>query len=82
VNPSRAGQAVKFTATVLSPTAKTTGSVTFMAGTTNLGTANLSNGKASLTTPALPVGNTTVTVTYPGTVNIVGSAGSMIQTVQ
>jgi hypothetical protein len=82
VNPSHAGQAVKFTATVLSPTAKPTGSVTFTAGTTTLGTANLSNGKASLTASALPVGNTTVTVTYPGTANIVGSSGSVMQTVQ
>ncbi len=82
VNPSHAGQAVKFTATVLSPTAKPTGTVTFKAGTVTLGTATLSNGKGSLTTSTLPVGNNTITVTYPGTVNIIGSSGSMIQTVQ
>jgi len=82
VNPSHAGQSVRFTATVLSPTAKPTGTVTFTAGTVTLGTATLSNGKGSLTTSTLAVGSTTVTVTYPGTVNIVGSSGSMIQTVQ
>lgn len=82
VNPSRAGQSVRFTATVSSPTAKVTGSVTFMAGSVTLGTANLSNGKAGLTTSSLPVGSNTITVTYPGTVNILGSSGSMMQTVQ
>jgi len=56
--------------------------VTFMAGSVTLGTANLSNGKAGLTTSSLPVGSNTITVTYPGTVNILGSSGSMMQTVQ
>ena len=82
VNPSRAGQSVRFTATVVSPTAKVTGTVTFKVGSVTLGTANLSNGKAGLATSSLPVGSNTITVIYPGTVNILGSSGSMVQTVQ
>jgi len=34
-----------------------------------------------VTTSALPAGSTTVTVTYSGTSNINGSAGSVVQTV-
>ncbi|MGB9072663.1 MAG: FG-GAP-like repeat-containing protein [Terriglobales bacterium] len=81
VNPSVQGQPVKFTARVTSPTAKITGTVTFTAGTTTLGTVTLSGGKANITTSALPPGNNTITATYEGTPNIVGSAASLIQIV-
>ncbi|MGB8988284.1 MAG: choice-of-anchor tandem repeat GloVer-containing protein [Candidatus Sulfotelmatobacter sp.] len=46
LNPSTAGQAVTFTATISSPTVRATGPVTFTAGKTVLGTAQLSGGKA------------------------------------
>ena len=42
------------------------GPVTFTAGKTVLGTAQLSGGKAILTSSSLPVGSTKVTGTYNG----------------
>jgi hypothetical protein len=80
-NPSKLGNSVRFTATVQSATVTPTGTVTFMAGATSLGTVGLGGGHASVTTSALPAGSTTVTVTYSGTSNINGSAGSVVQTV-
>lgn len=81
-NPSTQGQAVTFTAQITSPTVQPTGPVTFTAGKTVLGTAQLSNGKAKLTTSALPVGSTKVTATYYGDSNIAKSSASVTQAVQ
>ena len=81
-NPSTSGQAVTFTATITSPTVKPTGPVTFSAGKTVLGTAELSGGKATFTTSTLAVGSTTVTATYFGDSNIAGSSASVTQSVQ
>ncbi len=81
-NPSAQGQAVKFTATITSPTVVPTGPVTFSAGKTVLGTAQLSSGKARLTTSSLPAGTSTVTVTYQGDSNIAKSTASVSQVVQ
>ena len=69
-NPSTQGQAVTFTATITSPTVVPTGPVTFTAGKTVLGTAQLSGGKAKLTISTLAVGSTKVTATYYGNSNI------------
>jgi hypothetical protein len=81
-NPSTQGQAVTFTAKISSPTVTPTGPVTFTAGKTVLGTAQLSGGKATLTISSLAVGSTTVTVTYYADSNIAKSSASVIQTVQ
>jgi hypothetical protein len=81
-NPSASGQAVTFTATIASTTVKPTGPVTFSAGKTVLGTAQLSGGKATFTTSTLAVGSTTVTATYAGDSNLAGSAASVTQAVQ
>jgi len=81
-NPSTQGQAVTFTATISSPTVIPTGPVTFTAGTTVLGTAQLGGGKAKLLIPSLPVGSTKATVKYNGDSNIAKSSASVIQTVQ
>ena len=81
LNPSAQGEPVSFTATVNSPTAKVTGTVTFMAGSTILGTIPLFGGVAILTTNALPQGGNTITAVYDGTANIAPSAASMTQTV-
>ena len=40
--------------------------VTFMSGTTSLGTAQLTSGAASLTTTALPTGTDSITAVYGG----------------
>jgi len=81
-NPSTTGQAVTFTATITSPTAKATGPVTFTAGKNVLGTGQLSGGKATFTTSTLAVGSTTVTATYLGDSDIAGSSASVTQMVQ
>jgi hypothetical protein len=81
-NPSTEGQSVTFTAKITSPTVAATGPVTFTAGKTVLGTAQLSNGKAEFTTSTLAVGSTTVTATYNGDSNIAASSASVTQTVQ
>jgi hypothetical protein len=82
LNPSTAGQAVTFTATITSPTVGATGPVIFTAGKTVLGTAQLGGGKAKLTISTLPVGSTTVTATYYGDSNIAKSSASVKQSVQ
>jgi hypothetical protein len=81
-NPSTLGQAVTFTATITSPTVTAQGPVTFTAGTTVLGTAQLNNSKAKLTISSLAVGSTKVTATYYGDSNIAKSSASVTQTVQ
>ena len=81
-NPSTFGQAVKFTAAVVSQTSGTpTGTVTFKHGATTLGSASLAGGKASITTAALPGGVNAVTATYGGSTNYLSSAGAVNQTV-
>jgi len=81
-NPSIQGQAVTFSAKITSPTVVPTGPVTFTAGTTVLGTAQLSSGKATFTSTGLAVGSTIVTVSYPWNSNIAGSSASVTQTVE
>jgi hypothetical protein len=68
-NPASVGQAVTFTATVSSApsTAKSTGIVTFLDGTTLLGSSPIVNGSASLTTTSLAVGtHPNITAVYSG----------------
>jgi uncharacterized membrane protein len=81
--PSSKGQAVTFTTKITSPTVIVTGPVTFSVGTTVLGTIQLlGGGYAKFTTSTLPVGATTVKVTYYGNSNIAKSSASLVQTVQ
>ncbi len=82
-NPSSSGQSVTFTATVTSSTgAHPTGTVTFAAGATTLGTVALTGITASVSTAALPLGPTTITATYNGATDFIGSSASLTQTVQ
>jgi hypothetical protein len=77
------GQTVTFTATVSgSGSATPTGTVDFVDTTTNtdLGTAPLSGGSASVTC-ALSVATHTITATYSGDSNFIGSSGSTSETV-
>lgn len=68
-NPSRAGDAVTFTATVASSAGTPTGQVTFRDGTTPISPAvTLSNGSARFTTSALSAGSHTISVSYGGDV--------------
>jgi large repetitive protein len=79
-NPSVFGQSVTFTATV-SPVAPATGTptgtVTFLDGGTSIGTGMLSGGIATFTTSTLTVGSHTITTSYNGDNNFLGSNGSL-----
>jgi hypothetical protein len=75
------GQPVTLTATVTSGAGTPTGVVSFSIGSTDLGVATLSSGMGSITLDDLPVGTTAITVTYLGSGNFAGSAGSVSPTV-
>jgi hypothetical protein len=84
-NPSIPGQPVPFTATVTPPTGNPTptGSVDFVDTTTNtdLGTATLSGGVATLTTSALGLGAHVIQANYGGDGTFLASSGTLTQTV-
>jgi len=84
VNPSVFGQSVTFTATV-SVTAPGAGSpsgvVTFLDGTTTLGTGTLSATApftATFTTSSLAVGSHSITASYAGDTNFSGSTSAVL----
>ncbi len=73
LNPSAFGKVVIFTATVSSGSGTPTGTVTFKNGASVLGTIALSLGKALLATSALSVGTHSITASYGGGTNFLGS---------
>ena len=79
-NPSVSGQSVTFTATV-TPAAGTgtaTGTVTFLADGSTFGTGTLnSSGVATISTAALGAFVHSITATYNGDTNLIGSTGSL-----
>src|ERR1019366_5744741 len=83
-NPSTYGQAVTFTATVTSslgappPDGET---VSFMKGTTVLGTGALSGGSASFKTSTLPVRTNAIKAVYGGDSNLPGSTSKAVSQV-
>jgi hypothetical protein len=82
-NPSTFGQSVTFTAVVVSQTSGTpNGNVTFKDGNSTLGSAKLNGGIAVFSTSALGGGNHTITATYGGSKNFLGSSGSTGQKVK
>lgn len=78
-NPSISGQAVTFTATVLPST--TTGTVTFLDGTSQIGTSTLTNGAATLSISSLGAGTHSITASYGGNTQYAGSASSVLMQV-
>jgi hypothetical protein len=81
-NPASVGETITFTAGVVSPTGGIpTGTVTFSAGGTTLGTIALNERTAKISTAALPAGYTTITATYNGDPDFTSSSASLIQTV-
>lgn len=82
LNPSKHGQTVTFTATVVanSPgTAVPTGSVTFKDGTRNLSTKTLnSSGQATFSTSSLGRGTHSITVVYGGSSSFLGSTSPVL----
>jgi hypothetical protein len=84
-NPSAYGQAVTFTASVVTPFAPgtPTGSVTFTDGATTLGIAPLVSTLATLTIPNLPIGSHSVVATYSSDSNFRASVSApLIQVVK
>jgi hypothetical protein len=82
-NPSTYGQAVTFTAVVTSklgapPNGET---VSFMKGTTVLGTGTLSSGSASFTTSTLKAGTNAITAVYGGDSKFAGSKSKAVSQV-
>jgi hypothetical protein len=80
-NPSVYGQQVTFTATVAAspPGSGTpTGPVTFLDGSTPLGTGNLSNGVATLSTSSLAAGAHAITAVYGGDANFLTSTSNTV----
>ena len=73
-DPSGSGQTACFTATVTPAAA--TGTVTFLEGTTVLGTGSLSGGTAQFCTDALAVGTHTISARYEGNSTYGGSLGT------
>jgi hypothetical protein len=83
LNPSTYGQPVILTAVVTAgngppPDGET---VTFMKGTTVLGTGALRGGSASFTTSALPVGTNFIQAVYVGDANLAGSTSNTVKQV-
>jgi hypothetical protein len=82
-NPSTDGRAVTFTA-VVTPSAGSVPdgeTVSFVRGTTVLGTGTLSGGSAGFTTSALPAGTASVTAVYGGDSMFVGSTSNTVKQV-
>jgi hypothetical protein len=83
-NPSTYGQTVTFTATVTSSLGAPPPDgeiVSFMKGTTVLGTATLSGGSASFTTSTLPVSTNAIKAVYGGDSNLPGSTSKALSQV-
>jgi len=82
-NPSTYGQAVTFTADVTSklgapPDGET---VSFMSGTTVVGTGTLSAGSANFTTSTLKAGTSAITAVYGGDSKLAGSKSAAVSQV-
>jgi hypothetical protein len=79
VNPSTYGQSVTLSASVQPGSGSgPTGSVTFLDGTTNLGSAPLSSGSASLAIATLAAGTHSMTAQYSGDSNFAVSTSSAL----
>jgi Big-like domain-containing protein len=85
VNPSILNQSVTLTATIMptSGSGTPTGTVTFSDGSTVLASQPLTNGQATFTSSTLAVGSHSITATYPGDANFLGSTSAALnQSVQ
>lgn len=81
LNPSVAGQAVTFTATVTGSPGTPTGTVTFKDGAATLATVSLAGGMATFTTSPLTAGTHTIVATYGGDANFATSTATLQQAV-
>ena len=76
LNPSSFGQNVTFTAAVTPSSA--TGTVTFLDGTTMLGSGTLSGGTTTFSTAGLTTGNHSITASYSGAALYTASVSSVL----
>ncbi|HVI09723.1 MAG TPA: Ig-like domain-containing protein [Candidatus Binatia bacterium] len=81
LNPANAGQQVTFTATVTSSYVVPTGTVTFKADGTTLGTATLINGVAKYSTTTLRSGTTNISAQYSPATGFDVSSGTMSEVI-
>jgi glucuronoarabinoxylan endo-1,4-beta-xylanase len=77
-NPAGAGAAVMLTATLSSAAGAPSGTITFLDGTTTLGTSALANGVASFTASTLATGNHSLTASYAGTASFAASTSAAV----
>jgi subtilase family serine protease len=85
-NPVNAGQSVTLTATVAASAGSPTGTVTFMNGSTSMGTSPVSAGVATLSVATAPTGSVTalgpgtypITAVYSGDTNDGGSTSTVV----
>jgi hypothetical protein len=77
-NPVLVQNAVTLTATVSSPSGIPTGTVSFLDGTTPLGSGTLSGGVATLTTSSLAVGTHSITAVYSGDGNFAAATSACL----
>jgi len=78
VNPAAYGISVTFMANVNSPDGAPSGNVQFFDGTSLIGTAILSSGKAKITTAAFSPGSHAVTAIYTGSDNFLPSTSPVL----
>ena len=78
INPQNYGQTVTLSATVQSGGGTPTGTVTFLDGTTSLGTALLTNGAAQLPVSSFAAGSHAVTAKYSGDANFASSTSTVL----
>jgi hypothetical protein len=69
LNPALVSDPITFTAAVTSTAGTPTGTVTFLDGTTQLGTGTLTGGSATFTSAGLSAGSHTITASYSGDPN-------------
>jgi hypothetical protein len=82
VNPSGLDSPVTFTATITPQYGgQATGTVTFKDGGTTLGSVAVSGNAASLTTSGLAMGTHSITATYSGDSNFIGSTSNTVSQV-
>jgi glucuronoarabinoxylan endo-1,4-beta-xylanase len=80
-NPVTAENAVTLSATVTAASGMAAGNVTFLDGSTSLGTASLANGSASYTSTTLAVGTHSLTVSYGGSSGFAASTSAAVSLV-
>ena len=72
------GGSITLTATVVGANQVPTGKINYYSGTTLLGSAQLTNGSATLTTTSVPVGTDSLTASYSGDATFAGSSSNAV----